>query len=148
MNMTNNKKTSILVTALVTAALMVIGPIAGVNPVFGLGHFHDGDHGVSSQEYDIFDDCLSDLEHENDNITEEQIEDCVDFAYNGESDESSREDNDDNNDDDGEDVVNEEEEEEEEEREDLAFFGDDSKDSSSNSFNSDSDFADDENSST
>jgi hypothetical protein len=147
MNPTYNRKASILVTAIATAAFMVIGPIAGVNPVFGLGHFHDGDNGLSSQEYDMFDDCLSDLEHENDNVTEEQIEDCIDFAYHGEGDDSSREDNDDNDDDEREDMLSEEEDEEEEKK-DLAFFGDDSKDSSSNSFNADSDFAGDENSST
>ena len=148
MNTTNNKKTSILVTAIVTAAIMVIGPVAGVNPVFGLGHYHEGENGSSSQEYDRFDDCLSDLEHEGENITEEQIEDCIDFAYNGESDESSRGDNNDNSDDDDrKDMLSEEEDEEEEEK-DLAFFGDDSEDSSSNNFNNDSDYADDENSST
>jgi hypothetical protein len=147
MNITYNKEMSILVTAIATAAIIVIGPVAGVNPVFGLGHFHDGDNGVSSQEYDRFDDCLSDLEHENDNITQEQIEDCIDSAYNGESDESSREDSDDSDDDDREDMLSEEQDEEEE-KEDLAFFGDDSEDSSSNNFNGASDFADDENSST
>src|SRR5919106_467092 len=103
MNTTNNKKTtSILITAIATAAIMVIGPVAGVNQVFGLGHFHEGDNGRSNQEYDKFEDCLSDLEHERDDITEGQIEDCIDYAYNGESDESSREDNDDKEDDDDE----------------------------------------------
>src|SRR5918996_5556919 len=97
MNATNNKKTttSILITVIATAAIMVLGPVAGVNQVFALGHFHEGDNGLSSQEYDRFEDCLSDLEHESDDITEEQIEDCIDYAYNGESDESSRENNDD-----------------------------------------------------
>src|ERR671914_1896297 len=96
MNTANNKRTtSILITAIATAAIMVIGPVAGVNPVFALGHFHEGDNGSGSQEYERFDDCLSDLEHESDDITEEQIEDCIDSAYNSESDESSREDNDD-----------------------------------------------------
>jgi hypothetical protein len=150
MNSTTNKKTSILVTAIVTAAIMVIGPVAGVNPVFGLGHFHEGENGLSSQEYDRFEDCLSDLEHESDDITKEQIEDCIDSAYNGESDESSREDNDDkddSDDDEREDMLKAEEDEQEAE-EDLAFFGDESEDSSSNNFNNDSDMADDENSST
>jgi hypothetical protein len=150
MNATNNKKTtSILITAIATAAIMVIGPIAGVNPVFALGHFHEGDNGSSSEEYDKFEDCLSDLEHETDNITEKQIEDCIDSAYNGESDESSREDNDDDSehDEEKEDMQRAEEDEQEAE-EDLAFFGDESEDSSSNNFNNDSDFADDENSST
>jgi hypothetical protein len=150
MNATNNKKTtSILVTAIAVAAIMVIGPVAGVNPAFGLGHFHEGDNDVSSQEYDRFEDCLSDLEHESDNITEEQIEDCIDSAYNGESDESSREDNDDNEDDDDrEDMLSEGKDEEE--KEDSAFFGDDSEDSdtSSNNFNNEHDSAGDENSST
>jgi hypothetical protein len=148
MNRTINKKTSILITAIATAAIMVIGPVAGVNPVFALGHFHEGDSGLSNQEYDRFEDCLSDLEHESDDITEEQIEDCIDYAYNGESDESSREDNDDDNDDDEREDMLSEEEDEQELKEDLAFFGDDSEDSSSNNFNNDSDFADDENSST
>jgi hypothetical protein len=150
MNATNNKKTtSILITAIAVAAIMVIGPVAGVNPVFALGHFHEGDNDVSSQEYDRFEDCLSDLEHESDNITEEQIEDCIDSAYNGESDESSREDNDDNEDDDDrEDMLSEGKDEEE--KEDSAFFGDDSEDSdtSSNNFNNEHDSAGDENSST
>jgi hypothetical protein len=145
MNATNNKKTSVLVAAIATAAIMVIGPIAGTNPVFGLGHFTEGENGSGNQGYERFDDCLSDLEHESDNITEEQIEDCIDSAFNDESDESSREDNDDSNDDNGEDMISEEEDEEEQE-EDLAFFGDDSEDSSN--FNNDSDFSDDENSST
>src|SRR5919106_1414267 len=150
MNTTNNKKTtSILITAIATAAIMVIGPVAGVNPVFALGHFHEGDNGSGSQGYDKFEDCLSDLEHESDDITEEQIEDCIDFAYNGESDESSREDNDDDKEDDEErEDMQSAEEDEQEAEEDLAFFGDDSEDSSSNNFNNDSDFADDENSST
>jgi hypothetical protein len=150
MNATINKKTSILVAAIATAAIMVLGPAAGVTPVFALGHFHEGDNGLSGQEYDRFEDCLSDLEHESDDITEEQIEDCIDYAYNGESDESSREDNDDDdkdNDDEREDMLSDEEDEQEL-KEDLAFFGDDSEDSSSNNFNNDSDFADDENSST
>src|ERR687896_2454757 len=103
MNTANNKKTtSILITAIATAAIMVLGPVAGVNPVFALGHFHEGDNGLSSQEYDKFEDCLSDLEHETEDITEEQIEDCIDSAYNGESDESTRDDNDDDKDDDDE----------------------------------------------
>ena len=150
MNPTINKKTSILITAIATAAIMVIGPVAGVNPVFALGHFHEGDNGSSSQEYDKFEDCLSDLEHETDDITEEQIEDCIDSAYNGESDESSREDNDDDDKEDDEDRedMQRAEEDEQEAEEDLAFFGDESEDSSSNNFNNDSDFADDENSST
>ena len=150
MNATNNKKTtSILITAIATAAIMVIGPVAGVNPVFALGHFHEGDNGSSSQEFDKFEDCLSDLEHETDDITEEQIEDCIDSAYNGESDESSREDNDDDREDDEEkEDMQRAEEDEQEADEDLAFFGDESEDSSSNNFNNDSDFADDENSST
>ena len=151
MNATNNKKTttSILITAIATAAIMVLGPVAGVNPVFALGHFHEGDNGSSSQEYDKFEDCLSDLEHETDDITEEQIEDCIDSAYNGESDESNREDNDDKEDSDEErEDMQRSEEDEQEAEEDLAFFGDDSEDSSSNNFNNDSDFADDENSST
>ena len=150
MNATNNKKTtSILITAIATAAIMVIGPVAGVNPVFALGHFHEGDNGSSSQEYDKFEDCLSDLEHETDDITEEQIEDCIDSAYNGESDESSRDDNDDDREDDEEkEDMQRAEEDEQEAEEDLAFFGDESEDSSSNNFNNDSDFADDENSST
>src|SRR5918992_3278276 len=145
MNTANNKRTtSILIAAIATAAIMVIGPVAGVNPVFAMGHFHEGDNDFSSKEYDRFEDCLSDLEHESDDITEEQIEDCIDYAYNGQSDESSREDNDD---DEKEDMLSEEEDEQEL-KEDLAFFGDDSEDSSSNNFNNDSDFADDENSST
>jgi hypothetical protein len=149
MNATNNKKTtSILITAIATAAIMVIGPVAGVNPVFALGHFHEGDNGSSSQEYDKFEDCLSDLEHETDDITEKQIEDCIDSAYNGESDESSREDNDDREDDEEREDMQRAEEDEQDAEEDLAFFGDDSEDSSSNNFNNDSDFADDENSST
>ncbi len=149
MNAKNNKKTSILITAIATAAIMVIGPVAGVNPVFALGHFHEGDNGLSSQEYDKFEDCLSDLEHETDDITEEQIEDCIDSAYNGESDESSREDNDDDREDDEEkEDMQRAEEDEQEAEEDLAFFGDESEDSSSNNFNNDSDFAVDENSST
>jgi hypothetical protein len=148
MNATNNKKTSILITAIATAAIMVIGTVAGVNPVFALGHFHEGDNGSSSQEYDRFEDCLSDLEHESDDITEGQIEDCIDSAYNGESDESSREENDDNDDDEEREDMLSEEEDEQELKEDLAFFGDESEDSSSNNFNNDSDFADDENSST
>src|SRR5918992_4242614 len=151
MNATNNKKTttSILITAIATAAIMVLGPVAGVNPVFALGHFHEGDNGLSSQEYDKFEDCLSDLEHETEDITEEQIEDCIDSAYNGESDESNREDNDDKEDSDEErEDMQRAEEDEQEAEEDLAFFGDDSEDSSSNNFNNDSDFADDENSST
>jgi hypothetical protein len=147
MNATNNKKTSILITAIATAAIMVIGPVAGVNPVFALGHFHEGDSGLSNQEYDRFEDCLSDLEHESDDISKEQIEDCIDYAYNGESDDSSREDNDESDDDEREDMLSEEDDEQEL-KEDLAFFGDDSEDSSSNNFNNDSDFADDENSST
>jgi hypothetical protein len=150
MNATNNKKTkSILITAIATAAIMVIGPVAGVNPVFALGHFHEGDNGSSSQEYDKFEDCLSDLEHETDDITEEQIEDCIDSAYNGESDESSREDNDDNDDDDDREYMLGEGKDEEE-KEDSAFFGDDSEDSdtSSNNFNNEHDSAGDENSST
>ena len=152
MNATNNKKTttSILITAIATAAIMVLGPVAGVNPVFALGHFHEGDNGLSSQEYDKFEDCLSDLEHETEDITEEQIEDCIDSAYNGESDESSREDNDDDDreDDEEREDMQRSEEDEQESEEDLAFFGDESEDSSSNNFNNDSDFADDENSST
>jgi hypothetical protein len=150
MNATNNKKTtSILITAIATAAIMVLGPVAGVNPVFALGHFHEGDNGLSSQEYDKFEDCLSDLEHESDDITKEQIEDCIDRAYNGENDESSREDNDDDREDDEEkEDMQRAEEDEQEAEEDLAFFGDESEDSSSNNFNNDSDFADDENSST
>jgi spore cortex formation protein SpoVR/YcgB (stage V sporulation) len=150
MNATNNKKTtSILITAIATAAIMVLGPVAGVNPAFALGHFHEGDNGSSSQEYDKFEDCLSDLEHETDDITEEEIEDCIDSAYNGESDESSREDNDDDRADDEEkEDMQRAEEDEQEAEEDLAFFGDESEDSSSNNFNNDSDFADDENSST
>ena len=148
MNATINKKTSILVAA-ITAVIMVMGPVAGVNPVFALGHFHEGDNDFSSKEYDRFEDCLSDLEHESDDITEEQIEDCIDYAYNGKSDESSREDNnDDESDDDEREDMLSEEEDEQELKEDLAFFGDDSEDSSSNNFNNDSDFADDENSST
>jgi hypothetical protein len=148
MNATNNKKTSILITAIATAAIMVIGPVASVNPVFALGHFDEGDNGSSSQEYEMFEDCLSDLEHESDDITEEQLEDCIDSAYNGESDESSREDNDDKDDDDDREDMLSVEDDEQEAEEDLAFFGDDSEDSSSNNFNNDSDFADDENSST
>jgi hypothetical protein len=148
MNATINKKTSMLVAAIVTAAIMIIGPVAGVNPVFAMGHFHEGDNDFSSKEYDRFEDCLSDLEHESDDITEKQIEDCIDYAYNGKSDESSREDNDDDsNDDEREDMLSEEEDKQEL-KEDLAFFGDESEDSSSNNFNNDSDFADDENSST
>jgi hypothetical protein len=147
MNATNNKKTSILVAAIATAAIMVIGPVAVVNPVFALGHFHEGDNGSSSQEYERFEDCLSDLEHESDDITEEQLEDCIDSAYNGESDESSREDNDDREDDEEREDMQRAEEDEPEAEEDLAFFGDESEDSSNN-FNNDSDFADDENSST
>ena len=148
MNATINKKTSILVAAITTAAIMVIGPVAGVNPVFAMGHFHEGDNDFSNQEYDRFEDCLSELEHESDDITEEQIEDCIDYAYNGESDESSREGNDDESDDDEREDMLSEEEDEQELKEDLAFFGDESEDSSSNNFNNDSDFADDENSST
>ncbi len=149
MNATNNKKkTSIFITAIAIAAIMVIGPAAGVNNAFGLGHFYEGDNEMSSQEYERFEECLSDLENESEDITEEQIEDCIDFAYNGENDESSREDNDDKDDDDKDEDMLSAEEDEEEEKEDLAFFGDDSEDSSSNNFNSDSDFADDENSST
>ncbi len=144
MNATNNKKTSIFITAIAIAAIMVIGPAAGVNNAFGLGHFHEGDNKMSSQEYERFEDCLSDLEHESGDITEEQIEDCIDSAYNGESDESSREDDSDE-DDDREDMLSEEEE-----KEDSAFFGDDSEDSdtSSNNFNNEHDPAGDENSST
>ena len=137
MNATNNEKTSILITAIATAAIMVIGPVAGVNPVFALGHFHEGDNGLSSEEYDKFEDCLSDLEHESNDITEEQIEDCIDFAYNAENDESSREDNDDDREDD-------------DEREDMQSAEDDeqeAEDSSSNNFNNDRDSADDEKSS-
>jgi hypothetical protein len=149
MNTTNNnKKASILVTAIATAAIMVIGPVAGVNQVFALGHFHEGNNGLSSQEYERFEDCLSDLEHESDDVTEEQIEDCIDSAYNGESDKSSREDNHDRDDDEESEDMQRAEEDEQEEKEDLAFFGDDSEDSSSNNFNNDSDMADDENSST
>src|SRR5919106_6216775 len=150
MNATNNKKTSILVAAIATAAILVLGPVAGVNPVFALGHFHEGDNSLSSQEYDKFEECLSDLEHETDDITEEQIEDCIDSAYNSEGDESSREDNDDDDreDDEEREDMQKAEEDEQEAEEDLAFFGDESEDSSSNNFNNDSDFADDENSST
>ena len=148
MNTRNNKKTSILVTAIVTAAILVIGPVAGVNQVFALGHFHEGDNGLSSQEYERFEDCLSGLEHESEDITEEQIEDCIDYAYNGDSDESSREDNDDKDDDQESEDMQSAEEDEQKEKEDLAFFGDESENSSSNNFNNDSDFADDENSST
>jgi hypothetical protein len=148
MNATNNKKTSILITAIATAAIMVIGPVAGVNPVFALGHFHDDDNGLSSEEYEKFEDCLSDLEHESEDITEEQIEDCIDSAYNGGSDESSRDDSDDREDDDEKEDMQRAEKDEQEAEEDLAFFGDESEDSSSNNFNNDSDFADDENSST
>jgi hypothetical protein len=148
MNATNNKRMSVLVTAIATAAIMVIGPVTGVNPVFGLGHYHEGDNDSGSQEYDRFEDCLSNHEHESDNVTEEQIEHCIDLAYNGQSDESSREDNDDSDDDDDREDMQRAEEDEQEEKEDLAFFGDDSEDSSSNNFNNDSDFADDENSST
>src|ERR687884_523243 len=121
MNTTNDKKTSILITAIATAAIMVLGPVAGVNPVFALGHFHEGDNGSSSQDYDKFEDCLSDLEHESDDITEEQIEDCIDSAYNGESDEGSREDNDDDNREDDEDRedMQKAEEDEQEAEEDL-----------------------------
>src|SRR5918994_6463357 len=144
MNAKNNKKTSILLTAIVTAAIMVLGPVAGINPVFALGHFHEGDNDFSSKEYDRFEDCLSDLDHESDDITEEQIEDCIDYAYNGESDESSREDNDHDSDDDKREDMLSEEEDEQELKEDLAFFGDDSEDSSSNNFNNDNDSADDE----
>ena len=149
MNTANNKKkTSILITAIATAAIMVIGPVASINQVFALGHFHEGENDFSGQEYDRFEDCLSDLEHESDDITEEQIEDCIDYAYNGKSDKSSREESDDeSNDDEREDMLSEEEEDEQELKEDLAFFGDDSEDSSSNNFDNDSDFADDENSS-
>src|ERR671915_2528753 len=116
MNATNNKKTSILIAAIATAAIMVMGPVAGVNPVFAMGHFHEGDNDFSSKEYDRFEDCLSDLEHERDDITEEQIEDCIDSAYNGESDKSSREDNDDDDkedDDEREDMQRAEEDEQE-----------------------------------
>ena len=151
MNATNNKKTtSILIAAIAIATIMVIGPVAGVNPVFALGHFHEGENGLSGEEYEIFEDCLSDLEHETEDITEEQIEDCIDSAYNGESDESSREDNDDDDreDDEEREDMQRAEEDEQEAEEDLAFFGDESEDSSSNNFNNDSDFADDENSST
>jgi hypothetical protein len=148
MNVTNNKKTSILIaSAIATAAFMVIGPMAGANQVFGLGHFHEVDNGLSSQEFDKFEDCLSDLEHESDDIKEEEIEDCIDYAYNGESDESSREDNEDGEDDDREDMLSEEEDKREL-KEDLAFFGDESEDSSSNNLNGDTDSAEDENSST
>ena len=148
MNTTNIKKTSILLTAIAAAAIIVIGPVAGVNQIFALGHFHEGDNGLSSQEYERFEDCLSDLEHESEDITEEQIEDCIDYAYNGDSDESSREDNDDSDDhQEGEDMQRAEEDEQEE-KEDLAFFGDESGDSSSNNFNNDRDSATDENSST
>jgi hypothetical protein len=148
MNATINRKTSMLVAAIATAAIMIIGPVAGVNPVFAMGHFHEGDNDSSNQEYDRFEDCLSDLEHESDDITEEQIEDCIDYAYNGKSDKSSREDNDDDSSDDEREDMLSEEEDEQELKEDLAFFGDESEDSSSNNFNNDSDFADDENSST
>ena len=144
MNAKNNKKTSILLTAIATAAIMVMGPVAGVNPAFAMGHFHEGDSDFSSKKYDRFEDCLSDLEHESDDITEEQIEDCIDYAYNGESNESSREDNDDDSDDDEREDMLSEEEDEQELKEDLAFFGDDSEDSSSNNFNNDNDSADDE----
>jgi hypothetical protein len=149
MNTTNNKKkTSILITAIATAAIMVIGPVASINQVFALGHFHEGENDFSGQEYDRFEDCLSDLEHESDDITEEQIEDCIDYAYNGENDKGSREESDDESDDDEREDMLSEEEDEKELKEDLAFFGDDSEDSSSNNFNNDSNFADDENSST
>ena len=145
MNAKNYKKeTSILVAAIAIAAIMVMGPVAGVNPIFAMGHFHEGDNDFSSKEYDRFEDCLSDLEHESDDITEEQIEDCIDYAYNGESDESSREDNDHDSDDDKREDMLSEEEDEQELKEDLAFFGDDSEDSSSNNFNNDNDSADDE----
>jgi hypothetical protein len=147
MNTRNNKKTSILVTAIAAAAIMVIGPVAGVNQVFALGHFHEGDNGLSSQEYERFENCLSDLEHDSDDITEEQIEDCIDSAYNGDSDESSRDDNDGRDDDEEGEDMQRAEDDEQEEKEDLAFFGDESEDSSSN-FNNDSDSADDENIST
>jgi hypothetical protein len=148
MNTRNNKKMSILVTAIAIAAIMVIGPVAGVNQVFALGHFHEGDNGLSSQEYERFEDCLSDLENESEDITEEQIEDCIDYAYNGDSDESSREDNDDKDDDQESEDMQSAEEDEQKEKEDLAFFGDESEDNSSNNFNNDSDFDDGENSST
>ena len=149
MNTRNNKKTSILVIAIAAAAIMVIGPVAGVNQIFALGHFHEGDNGLSSQEYERFEDCLADPESESEDVTEEQIEDCIDYAYNGDSDDSSREDNDFRDDDEEiEDMKSAEEEDEQEQKEDLAFFGNESEDSSSNNSNIDSDFADDENSST
>jgi hypothetical protein len=139
MNAPTNTKSSVLIAANATAAIMVIGLVAGVDPAFGLGHYHQDENGSGNQEYDRFEDCLSDLEHESDKITEEQIEDCIDSAYNGDSNESSRDDNDN-----GEDMLSEDEDEQEE-KEDLAFFGDDSEDSSSNKFNNDSDSADDKN---
>src|SRR5918992_3828875 len=121
MNTANNKRTtSILIAAIATAAIMVIGPVAGVNPVFAMGHFHEGDNDFSSKEYDRFEDCLSDLEHESEDVTEEQIEDCIDSAYNGESDKSSREDNHDREDDEESEDMQRAEEDDKEAEEDLA----------------------------
>jgi hypothetical protein len=95
MNTSNDIRISVLITAIATAAIMVVGPAATVNLVFGLGHYDEGDHDLASTEYDRFDDCLSDHERESDEVIEEQIEHCIDLAYHGENGESSREDNND-----------------------------------------------------
>ena len=140
--------TLLFATAIATAAFMVAGPAATANPVFGLGHYNEGDRDTTNQEYDRFDDCLSDHEHESNEISEEDIEHCIDLAYHGESDESSREDNSDSDGD--ESNRQDDDEDENESEEDIAFFGDDSVDPdiSGNDFNGEHDSADGENSST
>ena len=142
---------SALFTAIATAAIMVgLSPATAVNPVFGLGHYNEGEDDLASQEYDRFEDCLTDHEHESSEVTEEQIEHCVDVAYHGGGNEISREENDDDSDEDRANMQSEDEDEDGNDLEDSAFFGDDSEDSdvSSNDFNSDHDSADDESSST
>lgn len=142
----NNKKFAVLITAIATAAIMVVGPSTAINPVFALGHHGEGDKDVASQEYDRFEDCLTDHEHESSEVTEEQIEHCIDLAYHGDSDESSREDNDDDSNKD-EARQSEDDEQDESGLEDSAFFGDDSEDSVS-SFYREHDSASDKGSTT
>ena len=133
MNDNNNKMIVVLITAITMAAILVAGPSIIVNPVFALGHYSEGDNDVASHDYDRFEDCLTDHEFESSEVTEEQIEHCIDLAYHGESDELSREDTDDDSDED-EARQSEDDEDDKNELEDSAFFGDDSEDSISNNF--------------
>jgi hypothetical protein len=85
----NNKELSVALTLVATISVMFVAPNALANPVFALGHWHEGDdmNGNSDKE-DQIKDCLNTVNsstHKEDK--EDHIKDCFNSVNSKEEDE-------------------------------------------------------------